>query len=194
MTIASGCAVITNDVVTSNLNVVTSFGHVIVAITTKVRVAEGSSSHVTQPKSSALLAIKNSRYVWIWRKLEIRFSASRGMQLHVFQVNAKCSLNFLVPRKIIVWNFHFSSRSFVQGATRSSRGTFVVCANTWQEQMTSLIIVKNVAFAGTFNETRSYYGAWGSTWNKNQFTCMIIAALIVLDLFLMVWWISDEMF
>ena len=35
-----GCAVITNDIVTLNSNAVTSFGHAIVAITTKAHVAE----------------------------------------------------------------------------------------------------------------------------------------------------------
>ena len=63
MTIVGGYAVITNDIVTSNLNVVTSFGRAIVAITTKARVAGESLSHVTLYKSSVLLAIKNNRYV-----------------------------------------------------------------------------------------------------------------------------------
>ena len=63
MTTVSGYAVTTNDIVTSSLNVVTSFGHVIVATTTKARVAEGSLNHVTLSKSSVLLAVKNKRYV-----------------------------------------------------------------------------------------------------------------------------------
>jgi hypothetical protein len=45
---ATGYAVITNDFATSNLNVATTFGHVTVAITTKARVAERNSSHVTR--------------------------------------------------------------------------------------------------------------------------------------------------
>ena len=63
MTINGGFAVITSDIVTSNLNVVTSFGRAIVAITIKARVAGESLSHVTLYKSSVLLAIKNNRFV-----------------------------------------------------------------------------------------------------------------------------------
>ena len=43
-----GYAVITNDIATSNLNAVTSFGLVIVVITTKARAAERSLNHVTR--------------------------------------------------------------------------------------------------------------------------------------------------
>ena len=57
MRTTNGYAVITNDVVTSNLNVVTSFGHVIVATTTKAHVAGGSLSHVTRNSLSVLLAV-----------------------------------------------------------------------------------------------------------------------------------------
>ena len=42
-----GYVVITNDIVTSSLNAVTSFGHAIVVITTKVRVAEENVNLVT---------------------------------------------------------------------------------------------------------------------------------------------------
>ena len=57
ITTASGYAVITNDVATSSLNAVTSFGHAIVAITTKARVAEENLSHVIRNRSSVLLAV-----------------------------------------------------------------------------------------------------------------------------------------
>ena len=57
ITTARGHAVITNDVVTSSLNAVTSFGHAIVVITTKARVAEENLSHVIRNRSSVLLAV-----------------------------------------------------------------------------------------------------------------------------------------
>jgi hypothetical protein len=41
-------AIITSEIIPSNLNVVTSFGHVIFAITTKARAAEGSLSQATR--------------------------------------------------------------------------------------------------------------------------------------------------
>jgi hypothetical protein len=43
-----GYVVTTNDIVTSNLNVATTFGRVIVVITTKVRVAERNLNPVTR--------------------------------------------------------------------------------------------------------------------------------------------------
>ena len=57
ITTASGYVVITNDVVTSSLNAVTSFGHAIVVITTKARVAEENLSHVIRNRSSVLFAV-----------------------------------------------------------------------------------------------------------------------------------------
>ena len=52
-TTTNGYAITTNDVVLSNLNVVAGIGHVIVAITTRARVAGGGLRHVTQNRSSA---------------------------------------------------------------------------------------------------------------------------------------------
>ena len=54
-------AVTTNDVVKFNLNVVISFGHVIVVITTEASAAGGS--HVTRNRSSVFGVVTNSRYV-----------------------------------------------------------------------------------------------------------------------------------
>ena len=57
ITTPCGYAVITNDVATSSLNAVTSFGHAIVVITTKVRVEQENLSHMIRNRSSVLLAV-----------------------------------------------------------------------------------------------------------------------------------------